>query len=69
MTKKVLRRRAVEVKTGFSTSSIYELMSVGSFPRPIRLGARAVGWLEDEIDEWIDGRLAERNRSARKLSA
>jgi len=62
MTKRVLRRKAVEVKTGHSTSTIYEKMAAGEFPRPIRLGPRAVGWLEDEIDAYIDQRTAERNR-------
>ena len=69
MAKKVLRRKAVEAKTGNSTSTIYEKMAAGEFPRPIPLGKRAVGWLEDEIDEWIDRRLAERNRSVGKVSA
>ena len=64
MTKKVLRRKAVEAKTGNSTSTMYEKMAAGEFPKPIKLGARAVGWLEDEIDEWIERRLAERDRKA-----
>ena len=64
MTKKVLRRKAVEAKTGNSTSTIYEKMAAGEFPKPIKLGARAVGWLEDEIDGWIERRLAERDRKA-----
>jgi prophage regulatory protein len=62
MTKQVLRRRAVEAKTGHSTSTIYEKMAAGDFPRPIKLGARAVGWLEEEVDYYIEQRLAERDR-------
>jgi prophage regulatory protein len=61
MTKKVLRRKAVEAKTGHSTSTIYEKMAAGEFPKPVRLGARAVGWVEEEIDRYIDQRIAERD--------
>jgi prophage regulatory protein len=61
MTNKVLRRKAVEAKTGHSTSTIYEKMATGEFPRPIKLGSRAVGWLEEEIDTWIEARRAERD--------
>ncbi len=62
MTKRVLRRPAVLDKTGESTSTIYEKMARGQFPRPIRLGARAVGWLEDEIDRYIEQRIADRDQ-------
>ena len=62
MSKRVLRRKAVEAKTGHSTSTIYEKMAAGVFPRPIKLGARAVGWLEEEIESYIERRIAERDR-------
>jgi prophage regulatory protein len=35
----------------------YALLKEGQFPRPINLGARAVGWLESEIDAWIADRV------------
>jgi len=57
MSKTVLRRRVVEEKTGLSCSTIYELMNKGEFPRPIQIAPRAVGWLESEIDSWIDARI------------
>jgi prophage regulatory protein len=63
MTQNVLRRKAVEAKTGHSTSTIYERMAAGAFPRPIKLGARAVGWLEEEIDEYLAQRIAERDNA------
>lgn len=55
----ILRRKAVEARVGLSRSSIYELVSAGKFPRPISLGARTVGWLESEINDWIEQRIAE----------
>jgi prophage regulatory protein len=59
----ILRRKQVEQRTGLSRSTIYDHIQKGSFPRPVKLGARAVGWLENEIDTWLATRLAERNNS------
>ena len=50
---KVLRLDKVKQKTGYGRTSIYNRMSEGTFPKSISLGARAVGWLEHEIDAWI----------------
>lgn len=50
----ILRRRQVESRTGLSRSSIYKMMSEGTFPKPVSLGARAVGWVESQIDDWLD---------------
>lgn len=64
MSKTVLRRKAVEAKTGYSTSTLYEKMARGEFPRPIKLGARAVGWVDDEVDAHIAQKIAERDGEA-----
>ncbi len=53
----ILRRPQVESRTGLSRSTIYARIQDGTFPRPILLGARAVGWLEHEIDGWLDRRI------------
>ncbi len=58
---KILRRPAVEATTGLSRSTIYQHMQAGIFPKPIRLGPKAVGWLESEVLAWIEARTAERN--------
>ncbi len=60
---KVLRRTEVENRTGLSRSSIYLFMDEGLFPKPISLGPRAVGWLENEIQEWLAARIEIRNNS------
>ncbi len=53
---RILRRKQVESRTGLSRSTIYARIAEGSFPRPIDLGGgRAVGWLESEIDAWLQG--------------
>jgi prophage regulatory protein len=49
----ILRLPAVKARTGLSRSTIYLHVSDGAFPRPVSLGARAVGWLESDIEEWI----------------
>ncbi len=58
MNNRHLRRPAVEALTGLSRSSIYNLMSKGQFPRPIRLTAKAVAWPESSIIEWLASRAA-----------
>jgi len=57
MAKKVLRIPEVQSRTGLSRSSIYLFISRGEFPKPISLGRRAVGWLEPDIDEWLQGQI------------
>lgn len=57
MDEKILRLPAVKDRTGLSRSSVYEKVSAGHFPKPISLGARAVGWLESDIDAWIASRV------------
>ena len=59
--RRILRRKEVEEITGLSRSSIYLRIQRGTFPAPIKLGARAVGWLEQEIEAWLEARVSERN--------
>lgn len=54
----ILRLPAVKKKIGLSRSSIYAGVARGTFPGPINLGQRAVGWLEAEIDSWIESHIA-----------
>lgn len=54
----ILRRRVVQDRTGLSRSTIYLRMAQGSFPKSVPLGVRAVGWLEDEIEAWLQGQVA-----------
>ena len=54
-----LRLPEVLARTGLSRSTIYVRLDQGRFPRPVSLGARAVGWLESEVDEWIRERITE----------
>lgn len=61
---RVLRKPAVKERIGINAdSTLYDLMATGHFPRPINLGARAVGWIESEVDAWIETRMAERDNT------
>lgn len=54
---RLLRMPEVLARTGLSRSKLY---ATTDFPRPVKIGERAVAWVEDEIQEWIDARIAER---------
>ena len=58
MSNKIIRLPAVKEKTGLSRSSIYLRMSKAEFPKSISLGDRAIGWLESDIEQWIDERIS-----------
>lgn len=61
-TQYIIRLPQVKERTGLSRSTIYTLIKCGQFQVPISLGARAVGWLESDVDEFI----AERVKASRK---
>ena len=49
---RLLRRPQVEAETGLARSSIYEKMAADEFPRPLRIGKRAVAWRQGDIEAW-----------------
>ena len=57
MPKKILRLPIVLDRTGLSRSTVYQRVSEGKFSRPVSLGARAVGWIETEVEEWISRQI------------
>ena len=50
---RILRRPEVEKLIGLRRSWLYAEMSAGRFPRPVRIGARAIGWRECDILKWL----------------
>ena len=62
----ILRLPDVKKRTGLSRSTIYNRVDQRSFPQPISLGGRAIGWIEAEINEWLSQRIAE-SRSGKRL--
>jgi prophage regulatory protein len=59
-----LRRPAVTARYGLPASTLYDWISKGLFPKPVRLGARSVGWSVDELDRWERERLDARDKPA-----
>ncbi|CAM8821753.1 helix-turn-helix transcriptional regulator [Burkholderia pseudomallei] len=53
----VIRMRGVMEKTGLSRSGVYYAIQHAGLPKPIALGRRAAGWVEQEIDAWIKSRV------------
>lgn len=60
----ILRRKQVEARTGLARSTIYDRIKAGTFPAPISLGEKAVGWIESEIDAWLNARIQESRKAA-----
>lgn len=63
----ILRLPAVKARTGLSRSTIYLRVAEGTFPKAVSLGGRAMGWLEAEVESWLEDRIqASRQSSPRK---
>ena len=57
MKQALLRFPDVINRTGLKRSSIYTRLKEGTFPKPIKIGERAIAWIESEIDQWITDRI------------
>jgi prophage regulatory protein len=57
MSNRVVRLPTVKEITGLSRSSIYLRMSKREFPQSISLGDRAIGWLESDIEQWLEDKI------------
>ena len=53
----ILRLPEVKKRTGLSRSTIYLRVAESKFPKPVSLGGRAVGWLEAEVQDWLQRRI------------
>jgi prophage regulatory protein len=58
---RILRLNSVIEVTGLARSTIYKFVQDGTFPKPIPLGGRSVGWVETEIQQWIEAAIQQRN--------
>lgn len=58
---RIIRLKEVMKMTGLGRSTVYKYIAEGTFPKPIPLGGRSVGWLEGEVSEWILERVSERD--------
>lgn len=53
---RVLSMKEVITKASLSKSTMYVYIQLGIFPAPIKLGLRRVGWLESEVEDWLENR-------------
>ena len=68
---RLIRLPEVLSRTGYGRTSIYRKMEEGTFPKCLKLGgpindhnkfdSRAIAWIEDEVDQWVDSIIEERN--------
>ena len=58
---RIITKKELAEKVGYSAMHISRLEKAGVFPRRIQLGANRVGWIEEEIDDWIRAKIAERD--------
>ena len=68
---RLIRLPEVLGRTGYGRTSIYRKMDEGTFPKCLKLGgpikdstkfdSRAIAWIEDEIDQWVEARIEERD--------
>jgi prophage regulatory protein len=54
----LIKRAQVEALTTLSRSSIYRLMSLNEFPKPINITVWAVAWIKSDIEDWIAARVS-----------
>ena len=61
---RIIRLPEVKRSTGLSRSTIYLRISEGTFPKPVNLGGRAVGWLDAEVQQWLQRQIEASRKSA-----
>lgn len=66
--RRILRLPGTIAKCGIGRDSVYRGAREGWFPKPVKLSERASGWLEDELDAWLDKRAAERDAAAKSAA-
>ena len=53
---RILRKNEIKDKVGLSSVTLWRLERAGKFPSRVQLGPRCVGWLENDVDEWLKSR-------------
>ncbi len=67
--RRIIRRKEVRERTGYSDTTIWRKERVGNFPRRVQLSDNAIGWYEHEINEWVASRLRGMARPVRPPAA
>lgn len=69
MSESLIRLSEVQRRTGYSKAWLYRLMSEKRFPLPVKIGARAIAFMESEIDAWIQERINASRSATPSLNA
>lgn len=69
MAMQLLRLPETLEKTGLTRSALYAAINAGRFPKPVKIGLKAVAWPAAELDEWIEKRISDREHAAREQVA
>ncbi|AGH74723.1 helix-turn-helix transcriptional regulator [Edwardsiella piscicida] len=59
MSQSLIRLSEVQRRTGYSKAWIYRLLKENRFPQSIKIGSRSIAFVESEVDDWINQRIAE----------
>lgn len=66
---RLIRRKEVQAKTGLGASSIYAMMQQGMFPKAVNISERRVAWIESDVDQWINERIASHKATIATMGA
>jgi prophage regulatory protein len=55
---RLIRLNEVVHCSGLAKSTVYKYVAAGTFPKPVPLGGRAVAWVQAEVEEWIESKIA-----------
>lgn len=58
-TQSLIRLSEVQRRVGYGKAWLYKLIAQNRFPKPVKIGSRSIAFVESEIDEWINQRIAE----------
>lgn len=64
--RRFIRSLELKQRTGLSKTTIWRKTRAGTFPKPVSLSSGIVAWLEDEVEDWLDDRIAARHRRNHK---
>jgi prophage regulatory protein len=58
ITSRLIRKPEIKERFGIPNSTLYDAIKAKQFPAPVKLSARSVGWLEEEVNAWLEARIA-----------
>lgn len=64
MSKTLIRMSETMRRTGYGKAWVYKLIAQGKFPKPVKIGSRAIAFVESEVDDWINQRIEDSRKEA-----